>query len=800
MIKKCSKRGNPLRKILNIFLIFTIFSFVNLLAQENVGIGTLNPDASSILELSSINKGLLIPRLTTTQRDGISSPATGLIIFNTTNNRFEYNSGTPSAPIWVNVLSGTTIPLNNSYIFVGNGSGVATGVAMSGDATISNTGVISIQDNAITGAKINLTGNATGDLMYYNGTDWVVLTPGTAGYVLKSNGFGNAPSWGSAAGTVTSVGLDLPNTEFSISGSPVTTNGTLTASWNTQSQNLIFASPNGSSGIPFFRSLVENDLPNLSATKINGVLTVAQGGTNSSTALNNNRIMVSSGGAIVESNALSNGQLLIGSDGNAPTIANLTSGTGINITNGAGSITINSTVTGITAGTVSNSTVYWDGDSWEENELILSSNAELTLGGTTANIGTLKMWDGTAYFTSILTADLSANRIYTIREVGANADFVLNQGAQNIYGNKSLFGLTKISNHLEIVNSSVANEIRFYEDNANGTNYIGLKSPVSIDNDFIFTLPIDDGTADQVLKTDGSGVLSWTTISGSLPTGTQNQTLFHNGSDWVANSTFLNSGTKLSVNYSGTIRDSVVLHIGDGAGNNDDVLIDGDLIVTGTIDPKALQLTPQSSAPVQVSAEGFIYYDNNSKTLKLTDGSNWKEVGSLLNSNVEIKNSDNSAKELRFYEPSGDGSNYVALKAPTSLTENLQFTLPNTTGGSDTYLKNNGSGGLSWGTVTEQNIVAVTTKTDDYTATISDYVILMYAANKTVTLPTAVGNTGKVFVIKKIGGGGEFTIKANGSETIDGDNTKPCYSNCDFKIITLVSDGSNWHSISSNGW
>lgn len=75
------------------------------------------------------------------------------------------------------------------------------------------------------------------------------------------------------------------------------------------------------------------------------VLPISKGGTNSGTALNNNRIMVSSTGAIVEAAALTNGQLLIGSTGAAPVAAAITAGTGISVTNGAGSITINATST-----------------------------------------------------------------------------------------------------------------------------------------------------------------------------------------------------------------------------------------------------------------------------------------------------------------------------------------------------------------------------------------------------------------------------------------------------------------------
>ena len=62
------------------------------------------------------------------------------------------------------------------------------------------------------------------------------------------------------SGTVTSVGLSLP-AMFSVSGSPVTSSGTLTATLATQTQNLFFGSPDGSTGAPTFRSLVANDFP-----------------------------------------------------------------------------------------------------------------------------------------------------------------------------------------------------------------------------------------------------------------------------------------------------------------------------------------------------------------------------------------------------------------------------------------------------------------------------------------------------------------------------------------------------------
>ena len=62
-------------------------------AQDNMGIGTLAPEPSSILDLSADDKGFLAPRLTTTQRDAVVNPADGLLIYNTDDKTFWYFDG-----------------------------------------------------------------------------------------------------------------------------------------------------------------------------------------------------------------------------------------------------------------------------------------------------------------------------------------------------------------------------------------------------------------------------------------------------------------------------------------------------------------------------------------------------------------------------------------------------------------------------------------------------------------------------------------------------------------------------------
>lgn len=65
----------------------TILVLVYSLGQAQIGIGTTTPNASAILDITSTSKGLLLPRLTTAQRDAIASPVSGLMVFNTTTNK-----------------------------------------------------------------------------------------------------------------------------------------------------------------------------------------------------------------------------------------------------------------------------------------------------------------------------------------------------------------------------------------------------------------------------------------------------------------------------------------------------------------------------------------------------------------------------------------------------------------------------------------------------------------------------------------------------------------------------------------
>lgn len=68
----------------------TLLVATTLTTSAQIGIGTTNPNPWAALDISSDSKGLLIPKLTTVQRDAITNPIIGLMIFNITNIAFEY--------------------------------------------------------------------------------------------------------------------------------------------------------------------------------------------------------------------------------------------------------------------------------------------------------------------------------------------------------------------------------------------------------------------------------------------------------------------------------------------------------------------------------------------------------------------------------------------------------------------------------------------------------------------------------------------------------------------------------------
>ncbi len=89
-------------------IIILLIVGINSSYSQNVAINEdgSSPDNSAMLDISSTDKGLLIPRMTEAQKNAIVQPATGLLIYQTdVDSGFHYNQGTPAAPDWIRLTS-----------------------------------------------------------------------------------------------------------------------------------------------------------------------------------------------------------------------------------------------------------------------------------------------------------------------------------------------------------------------------------------------------------------------------------------------------------------------------------------------------------------------------------------------------------------------------------------------------------------------------------------------------------------------------------------------------------------------
>ncbi|MCZ2356601.1 MAG: hypothetical protein LC115_07935 [Bacteroidia bacterium] len=221
------KYNSPLQ-YLQIALLSICFA-IQVSAQ--VGIGTLTPDASAMLDIQSGDKGILVPRMTTSARSGIASPATGLLIFNTDINQFEYFDGT----VWINISSGSgdnlgdhtatqNIALNNNYL---SGDGDNEGVFVNGTG---NVGIGTTAPSQTFSVAEKFQVNINGNIVKINDvpTNFPAIQGGANTY-LKNDGSGNlswAPSGGNSwnltgnAGTDTSINFigttDLKSLKFKV--------------------------------------------------------------------------------------------------------------------------------------------------------------------------------------------------------------------------------------------------------------------------------------------------------------------------------------------------------------------------------------------------------------------------------------------------------------------------------------------------------------------------------------------------------------------------------------------------------
>ncbi|MAN58804.1 MAG: hypothetical protein CMC08_03080 [Flavobacteriaceae bacterium] len=111
--------------LLTAFAVCAIVTF----SSAQVGIGTVNPNASSVLDIQSTTKGLLAPRMTTAQRNAIASPAESLLVFDTELDAFYFYNTTTSSWTKLNNAAGDK---RNNYKLVKSAADLAPELAAGG--------------------------------------------------------------------------------------------------------------------------------------------------------------------------------------------------------------------------------------------------------------------------------------------------------------------------------------------------------------------------------------------------------------------------------------------------------------------------------------------------------------------------------------------------------------------------------------------------------------------------------------------------------------------------------------------
>ena len=208
-----------MKKLLILLAIFTTFATMAQSVGINADGGTA--DASAMLDVSSTTKGFLPPRMTTTERNAIGTPATGLVIFNTTTNGLEFKSSTG----WTSLTTGTI---------------TASGLAVSGDVAVNTNKftVTAANGNTAVAGTLDVTGASTLNSLTLNGT----LTVGGSSLSFATYTSTGTTTINSGNHIVSGTGITL---ELNTSPSP--TPGTFCIIYNTS--NSYSLSQNGTSSI-----------------------------------------------------------------------------------------------------------------------------------------------------------------------------------------------------------------------------------------------------------------------------------------------------------------------------------------------------------------------------------------------------------------------------------------------------------------------------------------------------------------------------------------------------------------------
>ena len=372
--------------------------------------------------------------------------------------------------------------------------------------------VLRLLSRANTWTGINIFDPTVGIVIETNGSD---PTDGTDNTLYNKGGnlyFNGALLTSSlSSGTVSSVALSLPSL-FSVSGSPVTSAGTLTATLATQTANYVFAGPtSGGADVPTFRALVAADIPSLTATYLTptGAAALTNKTGNISQWTNDSGYLTS---ATTGSAAITTLGTVATGTWNASVIAGLYGGTGV--ANSGKTITLGGNLTtsgayNLTATLSANTSVTFPTSGTLATTAATSLSSLATVG--TISSGT---WNGTVIgaiyggtgATTVTQGDLlygsAANTWSKLAKNATATRYLSNTGASNNPAWAQVDLTNGVTGVLPAANGGLATSIAGV---TNGQLLIGRTS------DNTMQLATLTGTTDQIVVTNGSSAITLST-------------------------------------------------------------------------------------------------------------------------------------------------------------------------------------------------------------------------------------------------------------------------------------------------
>ncbi|MDT0293423.1 hypothetical protein ACFQ3R_12590 [Mesonia ostreae] len=183
-----------MKYILSTLLIFSSCYF----GFSQVGINTIDPDTSAALDIVAKDSGILIPRMTSIEREAIAEPAKSLMVFDTDENAYYYNAGDATTANWTPFLSKDA--QRDNYVIVKSVEDFPNGGQDGATITLDENTLYEVNGTVTTNQSIDVNGayligkDTNEDILNYTGSSSLFIGSATASFrniTFNNSGTGN---------------------------------------------------------------------------------------------------------------------------------------------------------------------------------------------------------------------------------------------------------------------------------------------------------------------------------------------------------------------------------------------------------------------------------------------------------------------------------------------------------------------------------------------------------------------------------------------------------------------------------